>query len=1055
MTKSSTVLKFFKMKFLKKNSGLVPQVSTSGLAAPKTTTPTEPSGVTTQSKLYKITQKLSSKTPKPSTAEFSSQSPSGAFESGTATKTASTATTTTNGTGSKPPAGQASHRFPGLFNLDHPAKKTKQLFAKIVVPLRSAQKEGKYSTQCVPTDTVDQSVNTEEVGAINNTSANHSELASGLRSENEFFQEEFPLATQTQEVEGESTKGSTFPEIATAQDTALKCATANGSTTKTPNDRSGSKIKRYLKRLSISKRSIPKVSRKGRGTSSPEGSLDDHTDAKGHRSRKGSWWKRSTVSKINQSVATSKVFWKTEETSEDGFCRVVLRKLHMDWATRKVGMAANSSCSETSSDLGGESTEEMESAEDLESTEESQDETDEAEDTDDTDDTESIETFNGVGETQVVVMSMGEEELQEREESGCEVAGDSTQIPPKSFSDVSPTLQLSDLSHTLEHDVQIEAQASLEPESDPSPYATQELICRVMERFGKPYDDSLTSTETTFLNERGLSSFLPDTERKKQNSRPVSNARNLNEIMGLDIEEECSPIERPQINQEKHFRTRKFTLAPSNPTQGFMKELQLVERRSGLLDAERLESVPKTTEGVQEETENAEESMVQSVASISESETPFKRPECGSLVRRSTGFTLDVIERNMETVNETTIHQEPSYLDRKDSKELEDGDCDRMALGLGSSPIAPHETLWHFLGLTGREDWQRIRDDFIQGEDLHINCEAKTSLSSLPEMGSSMIQQANLGDNNDCEADSHSSQEVSFPPQSEVLSTQSAPSKRVLKKPMVTNTYDLEDLQPLEKPWTVEDRQTLAEEMLQRFIDCRATMVKFSGKLALAELKEPLDTFTSCFKFTLNKYVRVQKNQFSDYSHYLSEIQASVGIALSVLDSAGEQFCNLLDYISTTPKSPSSMLEVQEKASILMSSISTSAVYLQKAQKALAQVTPKDLEYARTMVDLFQKGIHSQTHICFTYKMFRLFFLPDPSEKEEANAVTGFCVFDDELYALHEPSRYADMAAFAEKLGTLQTCCDVVKKACEELEALTKEITAGLCKLNSGGSAVA
>ncbi|GEQ66726.1 hypothetical protein JCM33374_g389 [Metschnikowia sp. JCM 33374] len=933
------------MKLLKKTCGLVPQVSSSGLAAPETTTPTEPSGWNGHKHGLDCHHH------------------------------------TTNGTGSKPPTGQASHKFSGLFDLDHPAKKTQQVFAKIVVSLRSAQKEGKHSTQPVPTYTVDQSVNTEEVVAINNTSANHSELAElapGIPLEKDFFQEEFPLAIQTQAVEAESTK-STFPEIATAQDTALKCATANGSTTTTPNNISGSKIKSYWKRLSVPK--------------------------EGHRNRKGTWWKRPKGSKLSQSAVTRKFVWKTEEASEDGFCRDMFRKLHVEWATRKVGgwsrkvrMAANSSCSETSSGLGGESTEEM------------QDETDE------TEDTESIETFNGMGESPVVVVSVGEE-LQATEESDCEVAGNSTQISPKMFPGVLPSSQLSDLSSKCEDKTPIETQAGLEQESDPSPYATQELICRVMERFGQPCDDSLMLTETTFLKERGLSSFLPDTERKKQNSRPVSSARNLNEIMGLEIEEESMASETPQINEEALFRTRKFTLAPSNPAQGFMKELQLVERRSGHVDAERLESVPKTTEGVEAETEKTEESTVQSVESISEIEAPLKRPECGSLVRRSTGFTLDVIERNAEIENETPLHQHLSCLDTKDSEELKDADCNGMARGLGSSPIAPHETLWHVLGLTEQEEWQRIRNNFVQGKDLHITSEAKTQLSSLSEMRSAMIQKANLGDNNDCKADSHCSQK------------------------------------PLEQPWTVEDRQTLAEEMLQRFIDCRATMMKFSGKIGLAELKEPLDTFTSCFDFTLNKYVRVQKKQFSDYSHYLSEIQTSVAMAVSVLDGAGDQFCNLLEYISTTPKSPQSMSEVQEKAAVLMSLISTSGLILQKAQKALAQVTPEDLQYALTMVDVFQKSIHSQTHICYTYKMFRLVFLPDPLEKEEANAATGFGVFDDELYALHEPSSYAGMAAFAENLGTLQTCCDVVNKAGEELEAFTNHIIGVLCKLNPGGSA--
>ncbi|GEQ68730.1 hypothetical protein JCM33374_g2398 [Metschnikowia sp. JCM 33374] len=1088
MTRSSRVSKIFKMTIVKKTFGLVPKVSSTGLVVPETTNPTEPSGVNTQSKLYRITRKLSPKETKPSSTEVSSQSPSGFFATETATKTA---TTTTNGTGSTHHTTSTFTKFSGLFNLDHPAKKTKKVLAKIRAPRWSSQKDGKHSTQTVSTSTVDQYVDTEEVGAINNTSANHGEFASETSLEAEGFQPDFPLATQTQGFKAEVTKASTFPEKGTGQDSSLQLATANGTTMKTPNDRSESKIKQFLRRLTNAA-GIQKVCRKSRETSSSEGSLYGNAGTMGHKSREGCWSKRTKESEINMLAPARKCVWESKEASEDGFCRGVFRKLHVDWASRKVGvwsrkvrMDAKSSCSETSSDLGGESTEESESTAELEGAEESDDEsyetedTEDTDDTDDTEDTDSMETFDGVHEHPAVVVSVVEEDLHQTEESRLEVAGDSTQILPKSFpSGVLPISQPSNLSSTREEDTQIAnpeidstggiskstqlsgtsqiySQGILKQESGSSPCATQELICRVMERVGKTCDDSLTSTETTFLNDRGLLKFLPDTERQEQNTHPVSKSRNRHASQGLVIEGESSSFERPQIHEEETFRTRKFTLAPSHPSQEFMKEIQLVERRSGHVDAERSESVPKTSEGVQAETEKPEESLVPSVESISEVKTPFKRPECGSLTRMSNGLNLDVIERKSETDHATIIDQEVSCLDSMESEKLHVGDYDRLALGLGNFPSKQTDTLWHVLGLTEREDWQRIRDDFVKGQDLHLTCEARKQLSCLTEMRSTTNQNANLGDNNDCEVDFQRPQKASFSPQLDASSTLKAPSKCILKMPTATDTNEFEVLKPIVQPWTVEERQNLAEEMLQRFIDCRATMVKFSGKLGLAQLKDPLDTFTSCFNFMLSKYVRVAKKQFSDYNHYLSEIQNAMTMAVSVLVGAGEQFCNLLEYISTATKSPQSMLEVQEKASVLMSSISTSGLFLQKAQKALAQVTPKDLDYARLMVDLFQKGIHSQTHICYTYRMFRLVFLPDPLEKEEADTATGFGVFDDELYALHEPSSYTGMATFAESLSSAQSSCDVVSKACEELETLIKEIIAGLCKLSSGGSALA
>ncbi|GEQ66630.1 hypothetical protein JCM33374_g293 [Metschnikowia sp. JCM 33374] len=186
-----------------------------------------------------------------------------------------------------------------------------------------------------------------------------------------------------------------------------------------------------------------------------------------------------------------------------------------------------------------------------------------------------------------------------------------------------------------------------------------------------------------------------------------------------------------------------------------------------------------------------------------------------------------------------------------------------------------------------------------------------------------------------------------------------------------------------------------------------------------------------------------QRSSFLIISIFLTGIQTSLATAMGVLQGAAEHLCMLADYISTTPKSPEWMSVVQVKASFLMSLISASGLFLQKAQNALSRVTPTDLEYASTMVDSFHKGIHSQRHNCDSYKMFRLCFLAHPTEKEEAYSITGFGVFEEELEALNDPRSYSPMVAFAKNLGSLQKSCDVVDKACEGLKTLIQNVTAG------------
>ncbi|GEQ66815.1 hypothetical protein JCM33374_g478 [Metschnikowia sp. JCM 33374] len=898
MTKSPRVLKFFKMNILKKHSGAGPKSPSTDLVTADTTSSTESSGVNTKSKLYKMTTNILLKetnSSKRSSTEFSSsQSPSGAFATEAATKTT---TTTTNGTESEHPTISVFTKFSGLFKLEHRVKDKNQVFLKTPVPHRLLQKDGNYSAQIISTSTVDQSVDTEEAGASNNASDNNDELAPGTLLEKEkFFQPEFSLVTQTQEVTAGGTRRRQFPERGTSQDTALKGATANDATTSTPNKIKGGSSKQYWKRLRNTKRRMQKVYRKlfGRESSSSEVVPYDHSEGEGHRRRYRFWWTRSMVSDTHSFGSTTESVQATKKAS-------VFRKLHMGSVTRKVDgwsrkmrMAAKSPSSDddflpvlgnshdseaedeytpdisdisaASFDLESETasmpelvvpfgeetaqpvlsadTEAFKNTEDLENTKGPVD------DTDETDDTASIETFNGSCEIQVVGGS-GDKEvgLQKTEDtpSGWEFACVSAKIPPTTLP-LSQRVHLSsknegnvnsknkeshkmggiseDLEATPDYSraipespmestqvsatFQILPEGSLEQETARSAYAIQELISKFSERFEKSCDNTSTITETIFLNERGLLRSHSDTERQQQISQPVFNSRYLNEIRDLDIEGESMPSEVPHIIKEGHFSTRKFKLTPSVLREGFIKELQLVGRCSGHVDAERKTVVHKMDKGAQAGKHKLEADKEQPVEGISEVEKPLKLPECGSFVRKFNGFTLDVIERKAHTEKKASLDIAVSSLLLKDNEEAE-GDDDSVS-DVGGSQVEEKGTLW-----------------------------------------------ATLGSNHECGSNFARAQKFSFSPHLEVFSTRNVPSKCILKKPMVTNTNAVEVLKPLEQSWTVEYRQTLAEEMLQRFLNCRETMVKFAGKHGLSELKEPLETFSSCFKFILNNYVGIKE----------------------------------------------------------------------------------------------------------------------------------------------------------------------------------------------------
>ncbi|GEQ68382.1 hypothetical protein JCM33374_g2050 [Metschnikowia sp. JCM 33374] len=828
--------------------------------------------------------------------------------------------------------------------------------------------------------------------------------------------------------------------------------------------------------------------------------------------RNNFWWNRPTDSGARSFASTRDSFGVTKGVSEDGFCRLVSRKLHVDSVTRtvigwsrKVRVAAKSSTGKSlavhgnlydpkwkqdytpepcylaaaKSDFGGETASKLNSVVPcreqisgpglsayIDDTEELENETEETEDND------SIETLEDTGEIQMVRVCDGENErLQgvDGSPSDREAASGYAQIPPfKPFSSVIlPISQLSDISSESEFEFssedtreirrlsghgidasnkigasstentpisgtsQICSEGNLKHTSSSSTSAAQKFISSVSHTFMSSCEASLKFAETTFLGERGLLQFLKDTKEEVQSSPPVSNFRQGNS--GLEIEGETLPSEGPQHSEEKCFWTRGLSLATSNIGRGFMKELTLVGKRFSGVDAEGLENVP--------ERNYAEENMEGSVL-----EKSLTRLEYSSL--ELTGLALGGIEGKTETEKTVTIDSDVSRLYSKKSEGMEW--TDYSTLDVSSRPIGEKDTLWYLLNLTGQEDWQRIRNDFLEGEDLHILLEARSSLSSLPTMRPTVLEKANLGGNNECGNYCQRTKKISFSQQLEVTPTQKAPSKSILKKAIVPNKSDVGALKVFEQACTANEVHAMEKERLQKFFRCREAIFQFAGKQGLSELKEPLDIFASWISFVSINYVRVVKQRLLDYNHYLSEIRASLDTALAMLRSAGEQFCILVDFIGTTPKSPQSLLEVQEKIGFLMSSLSNSDTVLQGVQNALKQMASKDFDYANTMKDLLKKTMGSQRDICDTYKMFLRFFIHDTAEISVVDIITGFGDFEKEMESLNNPSNYG-ISKIDKLLISLQTCCNIVNRGREDLETRTKQIIAGVSKLKCGG----
>ncbi|GEQ69751.1 hypothetical protein JCM33374_g3425 [Metschnikowia sp. JCM 33374] len=751
------------------------------------------------------------------------------------------------------------------------------------------------------------------------------------------------------------------------------------------------------------------------------------------------WWKRPKGSGARSFASTKDSIRLSKGAFKYGFCQLLSRKLHVDSVTRKViGWSRKVRVAAKSSTYAGKSLavhgnsyysewEQEYSPEFYCEAVANLDFGGEAgrvgNDTDDTEDIDSIETLEDVGEIQKVRVCDGENETRQDIDGsppGRGAASGATQIPPfKPFSSVIiPISQLSDISSESEFEFSSEdtreirglsghgqdvsnnigasrtentpisgtsqVYRNLEATSSSSTSVAQKIISSVSQTFMTSCEASLKYAETTFLGERGLLQFLTGTKEEGQRSQPISNSRQGNS--GLDIEGETLPSEG--LNPPK-------------------KNLTLVGKRFSGVDAEGLDNAP--------ERNYAEENMGGPVL-----EKPLTRLEHSS--PELTGFALGGIEAKTETDKDATIDIDVSYSHSKDDEAMEGNDY--LVLDVSSRPIDEKDTLWYLLDLTGQEDWQRIRSDFLKGEDLHIILDAKSSLSFLPTMRSAVLEKANLGGNNEYVNYCQRAKKISFSQQLEVTSTQKTPSKSILKKGKVTS--DVGYLKVFEQAFTAEERQTMEKERTS-------------------------EHFTSLISFILINYVRVVKHQLLDYNHYLSEIRTNLDTALGLLKSAGEQFCILVDFMGTTPKSPQSLLEVQEKTALLMSSLSSSNTVLQIAQNSLKQLASKGFDYVNTMVDLFKKTMRSQRDICDTYKIFLRFFIHDTAEINEADIITGFGDFEKEVGSLNNPLSGHGISKIDKILISLQTSCDIINRSREDLEARTKQIITSVSKLKFSG----
>ncbi|GEQ71766.1 hypothetical protein JCM33374_g5452 [Metschnikowia sp. JCM 33374] len=389
----------------------------------------------------------------------------------------------------------------------------------------------------------------------------------------------------------------------------------------------------------------------------------------------------------------------------------------------------------------------------------------------------------------------------------------------------------------------------------------------------------------------------------------------------------------------------------------------------------------------------------------------------------------------------------------KDYEEKEKNECYQLVIKPGSVPkIEEKNTLLYTLNLAEMEDWEILIDEFLQGEDLSIVYEAKRSLSSLPSMNFTILQNANSGGSNDYGFNSQRMKKITFSPQLEASATKMAPSKSILKKPKHPNIEDPGLFKTFKQPYSKEERENMEDEMFQKLEDCRDALFNFTGKHELSSLQDPLDLFILCFSFALNNYVRVAKKQFLDYYQHLSDIHHTLASALVLLCGAGERFSLLVEFIGTTEKSEESLLEVQERTASLMSFIESSDKVLQKAQNALTQLIHEDFDYANTLYQLIDTAKDSYYDISDFYKLFLLYFVEDTAEKQHAGAITGYDILEEESEILDKVTANYDISKLTIILNEYQTSCDTLSKTRKDLETRTQQIMTGVGKLKRGVS---
>ncbi|OBA22949.1 hypothetical protein METBIDRAFT_9291 [Metschnikowia bicuspidata var. bicuspidata NRRL YB-4993] len=272
----------------------------------------------------------------------------------------------------------------------------------------------------------------------------------------------------------------------------------------------------------------------------------------------------------------------------------------------------------------------------------------------------------------------------------------------------------------------------------------------------------------------------------------------------------------------------------------------------------------------------------------------------------------------------------------------------KLSLRTRDKTIKVEKTLWKALCLNEDAFWDRIRKDFVSGEELHLISEARGKLMFVPELKEYILKKENLRQN--CNDKVRTNRRVLFSEDVEVIFP-----KEIFEKDHVLIAAGVAPKGIL-KTNDTRQRQSMDRNMW-RWVELCENQIHGSRKTCgLDDFNSVASFFKDACEYSFLSYIEVAEEQSLNYNHYLAQISNAVNSTLDLLAGIGDLFTLHVDTIKDADKDGDSLLDAANRSKNLVQSVPKSGDSIQYIEKALKVLTSADYGYVETMVDIANTG---------------------------------------------------------------------------------------------------